>query len=224
MKELQPRRVIVLSLLIGLAVSAALAWSMARQDHQADDHLELERRAAYRFEHYRGLTPCDPETLDITSAARAALRREGVTDSGMVAIVAPTFHGAKVAGFGTSAIDVLHFKGDTGYTRPEAWFQVVNGKPVSIPLSPRDHFAIVTPLSRHIRFADTRSRSGLDGVTYFLELGGHCGYSWSPRREDGPSGLIAELLKELAQPQPSLEALLILAAEIDQQDRSFGGG
>src|SRR5690606_29793013 len=61
---------------------------------------------------------------------------------------------------------------------------------------------------------------GPDGVTYFLELGGHCGHSWSPRREDGPSGLIAEFLKELAQPQPSLEALPTLAAEIDQQDRA----
>ena len=219
---LRPRtsHVIAASLVLTGAIvfAAHLAFiAPSRSEHQAD----VDKIAAYRYEHVRGMTRCESYHTDTISRARRALRMAGIPDPGLIAVVTPTFHGAGVVAFTDSAIHVLRFSGDTGYTRPEAWFDMPEGPPVITPIAYEQAHTILAPLIRHARYPSSAARRGHDGVVYLLDWAGECSYTWSPREGDGPSELIARMLDEIMASPASVEVLEGLSHDIANMERGI---
>jgi len=223
MGKIRRRRIAAASLLIAAATFGLLRWLLDSPPTLSATQADLDRALKHRFEHGRGLSPCDlSDRHELMRMARAALTRAGVPSVPLVAVIAPTFSGAKVVAFGNSNITVVSFAGDTGYTPLEFWFSKPLQARTLIAVSPREQYTITAPLIRHTQYASTTSRGGLDGVTYFLDFGDHCAYTWSPRKDDGPSSLIAGILQELAKPAPDLASVMERAENLERVDRDLG--
>jgi hypothetical protein len=144
----------------------------------------------------------------------------GEPEPSLLVVTAPTFSGAVVTTFDNNQIRVLHFAGDTGYIAPSDLFRKPVGKPSKVRLSASDVNDLIQPLSRHVRFAMTAPIYGMDGTSYYFDMGGSaCAQTWSPSDGDGPSALIVDLLDELHKPQPSVKRLRALIGAIDSLDQ-----
>ena len=222
MGRILSRRILVMSILVAAAAVGLALWFLQPQPTLLQEQASLDRALSYRSEHGRGLSPCDRfERYEVTHLARGALVRLGIPSAPLIAVVAPTFSGAKIVSFGNSSITVVSFVGDTGYTPHESWFSTPLDSIVRVPVTPLEQDTITTPLIRHTRYASTAPRDGLDGVTYFLDFGGDCAYSWSPREDEGPSALIAGILRELGNPAPSLARITMSTKELERVDHEL---
>ena len=224
MDRLRLHRVLTATLLFAAAL-AVLVWNSLKPplaEKLPDAGLQLDQLAAYRYEHQRGMTPCQVEDREITSRARGVLRNAGVSDSGLVAVVAPTFEGTKIMAFGDRQISILSFIDKAGYTAPESWFSKKGNDTVNLEISPRQQHQIVGPLSRQARYASTTQRSGFDGTIYFLDWGGECALTWSPGEDEGPSAFVAQILDELQHPRPSVLKLVRIASAMEANERRIG--
>ena len=222
MKDIRVRHIMfwVLLILVCLGVAYIVA-DRSPKNSQTSDAIDLARIAKNRYEHKRGLTPCRVETQEITRSARAQLLAMGEPEPFLLVVTVPAFSGAVLTTFGNDQIRVLHFSGDAGYTAPPDLFHKPIGKPAKVQIPASTVNDLVQPLSRHVRFAMTAPTYGMDGTSYYFDLGSSdCAQTWSPGEGDGPSALIVDLLDELHRPHPSVKKLRALMGAIDSLDRS----
>jgi len=219
-----PRPVVIIALTLGTAMLLAAVGHFAQSvDQEASARLErtreLEGIAKHRFENLRGLTPCDGYAWETLKAARGRLISIGDSDASSLAVVAPTFSEIELVAFGPDYIRTYRFPGQTGFSPPSAeWFSPVPEQLSNVSLTALEQFAISAPIDRHIRYAMTAREYGYDGVSYYFGTGDDgCAFAWSPRGT-GPSGLIADIVAEATNKDPSVERLVELARAIDDAD------
>ena len=224
MKSSRLPRVLSITLLF-TGAAAILLWKLippARLDQLPNSGRELDELAAYRYDHERGMTPCQSEDREITNRARIALRGAGIPDPALIAVVAPTFEGPKIIAFADHEFSVLTYRDKSGYTPPESWFMTQEARKLRTQVSPSDQYRVVAPLIRQARYASTVSRSGHDGTMYFLDWGGECALTWSPNENDGPSAYVAMILDETSSAKPSIPKLVGIASEMVKQEQRTG--
>lgn len=213
-------RVLIVTLMLTGLLVAGGAWVLTEQDRSFADQSDLDRAAAYRFEHMRGMSSCEDHHRDTVTRARAAFLAAGLRDAPLIGVVTPTFEGAMAAGFHDTRIEVLHFSGATGYSNAETWFQTLAADPVTVSLTPEASYALQAPLVRLARYPNAEVRGGFDGNSYVLSWGDACARTWSPRKEDGPSAGVAAILDALGTASPSAQTLDALARSITEQERA----
>lgn len=221
MKPVSPVGVLVMS--IGLAACLGFAGYAATLGDGDRSGLmrayRLEKIAEHRFEHARGLSPCDYRERDLVRAARRSLIAIGESDVHALAVVAPTFSEIEVVAFGSSRIRTYRYAGQTGFDFPSA--EWVSPQPVRIAdlvLTATEQQEIVSPLSRHIAYAMTARTYGIDGVSYYFGLGeDDCALAWMPRG-NGPASRIVEMVRAASGGSAAVSELLSLARAIDDAD------
>jgi len=212
-----------------LATFACIAAGLASVFHfvhrepsnaAAQERFELYERAEHRFNHGRGLSPCDRLDRDLVSSAWSYLRRVGEPAPEVIALTVPTFSEITLTTFRPNYVQTQKLVGHTGFGPPSAeWF---SSKPEPVALkemTAEEYTRVVSSLSRHILFPMTAPVYGHDGVRYYFGIGEEgCATTWSPRG-GGPADLIVRIIAAFEQAN-SMDEVTNLARAIEEADRA----
>lgn len=219
MASIRLTRILILVFGAGIGVVVAGHEFFDKRGQVDTTNVRLEERARTRFENGGGLSPCDGDMQRVLAQQRSRLRAMGEYPE-LVIVVAPTFSGAKVVALGKNRITSLHFAGESGFMPPTDWLASAVVQKRVIELSASEYFDVFSPIARHVRYAMTARRYGLDGVSYYFGSSeDECAFAWSPRGQ-GPAAAIADWIAEATSETPSHDNILALARTINRVDES----
>ena len=220
MAQFSPRRIAAICFPLAALAAAALVW-VNRPTPRPDVQrlLALERLAAFRFEHRRGLSPCEIEARDLTDGLLTYARRTPGPEPELVALIAPTFGELRLIVFRQDLVQVYRIPGQTGFDFPSSKWLVPDPESIGqLRMSKRGYQQVSMSILRHVRYPMTARERGMDGASYYLvDSRQNCAMAWHPTTS-GPSRAIVDILLASSGLKSNEAQLIALAQSVDAAD------